>query len=151
MHYSDQIFFLSISLICFLSAFLKIKKYKEMQTWPNVTGTINESTVRVAKSNDGSVGLINPFLTIFPEVFYEYIHREQNYTNSSISINSLSFSNLKKAESFIERYPIGENIQVYYDPSKPERSYLDITAKPKVTKRVVASIISFLIFLIMFF
>lgn len=149
--YSDQIFFLSISLICFLSAFFKLKRYKAMQTWPNVYGTITESTVRVAKSNDGSVGLINPFLTIFPEVFYEYTHREQNYTNSSISINSLSFSNLNKAEKFIEKYPKGESIQVYYDPSKPEKSYLDITIKPKVTKRIVTSIISFLIFLIMFF
>lgn len=141
MFASEGLFLIIISLILFVSIFLKIKKHKNIQKWPKVKGKIKSSSLRLCKgTNDG----FNLFPKLIPEIYYEYDLREQSFSNSVISLNNISFYNHKKAEEYINQYEAENSIDIYYNPSDHKISYLDISNKPKFTKRLLFGIILFI-------
>jgi hypothetical protein len=60
------------------------------------------------------------------EIEYEYTVGSQTYTGDTICIGGeLNTSFPKRAEERCQRYPVGSEVNVYYDPLDPERSCLE--------------------------
>ena len=62
----------------------------------------------------------------YPEVRYEYEVFGQIYSGQQISFGAnTGYSNQRKTQEILAKYPLGANITVYYDPNAPENAVLE--------------------------
>jgi len=90
------------------------------QTWLNTTGTVLMSTTQSKR--------IGRSYQIHPVVIYQYIVNGQSYQSQTIKAGE-QFLNVRvmgQAQATVARYPIGASVAVYYNPSNPSESALEI-------------------------
>lgn len=97
-----------------------------MKNWPTTNGTILYSNVTsqtnyVTHGNGGG-----SYQTMYsPSVEYSYLVNGQTYKSGSISQFGFSSSLSYIAEQEAAKYPVGNTVSVYYNPSNPYQSYLE--------------------------
>jgi hypothetical protein len=105
--------FLAFGIITTLWGWRILAQGRKTLQWPNVEGIIEESSLSSAGNDD-----------LFPQITFRY------------SINGETFQDTLKfsrditptqefAKSYVEKYPVGRQVQVYYDPSQPARATLE--------------------------
>jgi len=89
------------------------------QDWSNTLGTVTMSTVQVRRSARSRSEI--------PVVVYQYQINGQAYTGQTIRAGEQYFSVrlYGDAQKTIERYPVGAQVMVYYNPANPAESALE--------------------------
>lgn len=99
---------------------VKMREVGKARTWKVTTGRITRSAVRAVtrKDLDGKSIRENA-----PDVVYEYAVNGRRYTGARISFaERISGDDLEAA---LQRYPLGQVVQVTYNPLKPSEAVLE--------------------------
>ncbi len=59
------------------------------------------------------------------EILYEYAVDKKVYTSDKVIYSSTGSSDKNYALNYVNKYPVGKEITVYYDPNHPEKSVLE--------------------------
>ena len=97
------------------------------EAWPHVTGHVMSSSVCSGESADR------------PIVDYSYSVDDRAYRGDKICFGTeVSFLSPAQAQAYVDQYPPGSGVTVYYDPANPHRSVL-LQGIPKQSDRLIAS------------
>jgi len=90
------------------------------QDWPGTMGVVTMSTIQIRRSGNNSRSEV-------PVVGYQYQVNGQTYTNGTIKAGEQYFSvrMYGDARKAVERYPVGAQVMVYYNPANPADSALE--------------------------
>ncbi|MBT3337168.1 MAG: DUF3592 domain-containing protein [Anaerolineae bacterium] len=109
-----------IGAVMIYKYFQEKKDAEESLGWSSTVGRITKSLMRRETSYESSNTLY------YPEVEYTYEFLGTEYTGDRITFGgSTGNSNRNKSEETLAKYPVGENITVYYDPNNPEDAALE--------------------------
>ena len=111
-----------ISIVMLVKHFRDKKKIVESDNWASVQGQIIFSDIRRQDSINAE-GHQN--VSYVPEVRYRYEHLGTEYTNDKISFGGKIGRTVKGANTILARYPVGENVTVFYNPANPADSVLE--------------------------
>ena len=89
-------------------------KALDSESWPSVEGEILESKLERSKSDGATKYRAN--------VNYIYEIAEKEFTGKKIGFSALATKSY--TQKLIERYPVGENVEVYYNPENHSDSVL---------------------------
>ncbi len=110
-----------ISIVSTLFLLIGIYSYKVQSSsfsWNENTGKIIDQFIQHDNSGD--------MTKYYPKVTYEYSVNDKSYTCSTLKLmGNTFFGSENEANIFLEKYPKGSNITLYYDPSKPSRAILE--------------------------
>ncbi|HUG33810.1 MAG TPA: DUF3592 domain-containing protein [Anaerolineales bacterium] len=89
------------------------------QSWPGTMGVVTMSTIQVRHTGRSRSEI--------PVVGYQYQVHGQTYTGGTIKAGEKYFSVrlYGEAQKTIERYPVGAQVMVYYNPANPSESALE--------------------------
>ena len=93
------------------------------ESWPQVKGTVTSS--EVTTSTDRGQALTESEDTFFPEVRYEYVVDDQTLEGYEIAYGGYSFSTLPEAENILATYPVGQVVNVFFDPDNADKAVLE--------------------------
>ncbi len=91
----------------------------ESMDWPSVTGLVTESGVETTSRKVGGVRKTRTVMT----VSYEYVVGDTLYHNDTVRFDQGSLSRSGK-ERLAGAYPVGKQVQVFYNPDKPKQAVL---------------------------
>lgn len=100
-----------------LAAFACFFSYRSMQassSWPSTQGVVSISRV------ENSVGLKTK-----AEILYQYLVNNETYSGSRIRFADTTGSSRSAQEKSIEPYPLGKQVEVFYDPNDPKVAVLE--------------------------
>ena len=106
------VFFVSSGLLVTLWGSRVILVARKTLKWPCVAGKIEESRI-----NFGSKDLL-------PHIVFSYSVGEQNYRQQIVFPADVTPSQ-ELAKSYVDKYPAGFLVQVYYDPDNPQDATLE--------------------------
>jgi hypothetical protein len=89
------------------------------QSWPGVMGTILSSSVQSRRTGNS--------MSTYPVVVYQYQVNGQTYQGQTIKAGE-QFFNVRiigEAQATADRYPVGAQVMVYYNPANPQESALE--------------------------
>ncbi len=96
----------------------KSRLVRKSKRWPSTLGEIIESKMVRESSDDGS--------HYAPKVVYRYFHRGRSYEGDTVQIGVGGNTGARrKARETVNRYPVGSQVLVYFDPENPDRSCLE--------------------------
>lgn len=114
------------------------QKAQASTTWPSTEGRITGHKIRVDEVGDDDSSRVS----YVPEVHYEYPVEGSLHQGKRISFGSEpSFPSRKKAEDFLESYPVGSTIPVYYNPEKPQEAVLSQTMRKMAASLIVGIVL----------
>ncbi len=108
-----------------------IFQWKQSQEWPSIRGKIIQSSLRSVLvpqggrksfNLDGSVRVVTAYS---PDILYEYRANAESFQSRQIFLGQQFPSSLSLANNFVEKYPIGKEVTVFYNPEKPEVAVLE--------------------------
>ncbi len=99
---------------CAAAAARKTITFRKALDWPSVPGTIVESWTRYqARGGGGSFRIRYTFMV------------GHEITGSSPRLSGSWFWTTTQMEKFVARYPVGREVEVFYDPENPRRNCID--------------------------
>ena len=113
-----------------------IRKVRQVREWPATTGRILESATCGTWSRAGST-----FMWIVrPKVAYRYSVNGHEHVGHDIAASEINTASEEAAKEKILPYPVGKEVTVYYNPCKPQESFLEntCTAAPDAILGAVA-------------
>jgi hypothetical protein len=114
--------FLGIGIFLIYRTQQSKKKAQISQSWPSTTGQITDSHVSRSQSTDSDGDTSTSYSA---RVAYTYQVGGQTYSGQNIAFGfNPSYSNESKAQADAARYPVGSQVPVYYDPTKPSDAVL---------------------------
>ena len=136
--FNESALFSITGLVVIIYAIGKLRKFKRVQKWEEISGTINDSTLRMHNNYGFS---LNPFPKVQVEIFYEYEYREQKIKSSTIALRPLKYFSYDKAKEMRDRFKKGTEVPVFYNPQNPRQSVLIRTIRPKFKKKLVVGMV----------
>ncbi len=116
------------------------------RNWPSVRGTVVVNRVRAEVHPREQGG--PPLTRYYPEVEYEYTVAGRSYRSKRIRFGGLPFVySTDRAEIeawFTAHYPEGSEVEVYYNPLRPEEAVLEPGSSPAATLLLVVGTIMLL-------
>jgi len=91
---------------------LVITNGRKTLAWPHVAGTIEESTA-TSELDD-----------LLPHILFSYSVAEQTY-RSTVEFPQGMTPTPEFTAQYMQRFPVGTSVQVYYDPQKPSHATLE--------------------------
>ncbi len=99
------------------------KTAEASQGWPSTAGQINESRVAHSTHTDTDGDSSDSYT---PYVEYTYQVAGQDYTGKDLSFGfKQGYGNASKAQAMLAKYPVGAQVNVYYDPVDPQKAVLE--------------------------
>jgi len=114
---------LVVGICVFVSGIAIRKKLQSSESWPKTVGVIRESAVQPGFTRTGGSNFI---YVVRPKVVYEYHVEGRKHTSSQLALIEYNSANKNLAEEKAERYSVGQQIDVYYNPQKPEFAVLTV-------------------------
>lgn len=106
-------------LLLLYGIFQSIRTANARASFRNVTGVIVRSDIRVVRASEGS--------GYYPDIEYEYQVDGQRYTGTRMTLGRpVGRGSPKAIEKVLAAYPPGQPVQVFYKPSQPKRSALEL-------------------------
>ena len=88
------------------------------EDWPTAAGTVLLSSVEYETDSDGGG-------TYRAEVLYEFDVGGTTYSSNRIEFGTVQTNNPSGAQVTVNRYPVGEQVLVHYDPDDPFLAVLE--------------------------
>ena len=90
------------------------------QNWASATGTVLMSSVQTSYSGTGGS-------SIYPVIVYQYEVNGKMYQSQNLRAGDefLKVNIPSQAQKTVDKYPIGKQVTVYYDPNNPAESALE--------------------------
>jgi len=90
---------------------------KESGSWPVVRGKVTYARVQTRRSNKRT--------EYTASVRYSYRVDGKLHIGERVSVSDLIHKTRSRANAAIRPYPVGSEVDVYYNPAKPEQSLLE--------------------------
>lgn len=97
------------------------ERARRMTTWASVRGCVTGSAVVADGTfDDGSA-------TYYPRISYEYVVAGQEYAGQRRSLIDVGVGRFVRGapRRIVERYPVGSEVIVFYDPANPREAILE--------------------------
>jgi hypothetical protein len=128
-----------IGLLLFLFGFWRYRKLRASRSWPSTIGTVTGTDVET-QTDSGSGG--EPASTgYYPVVHYSYWVGQQSYTGHRIGLASRGHQNLRRAQQVLAAWPAGAQVQVYYNPQRPDEAVLQRKDSTGIVFMVLGAVI----------
>jgi hypothetical protein len=91
---------------------------EEAKNWASTTGKVVSSRVEVSGGDH---------TTVSPHIVFQYNVYGRDYSGSQIKAGDEHWAsyNSRAAYDIVDKYPVGTEVNVYYDPENPEQSALE--------------------------
>lgn len=86
--------------------------------WPSTSGLVLESKVDRRTDSDGDV-------SYKANIKYEYKVEEGTHHSRRIMFGDFGSNISSRARKFVDKYPVGMEVDVYYHPQKPELAAIE--------------------------
>jgi hypothetical protein len=131
--------FMAAGLATLYFGYQRYQESKASETWPVASGTVVSS--EVTRYRDGDDILYRA------DVAYEYVVNETNYTGDKIALSEMNVntSRPESAQKIADRYPVGQQVEVHYDPADPGKAVLETGVKIGVWMQLGGGILFVLI------
>lgn len=103
-----------------LAVVVKMREVRGAQSWHTTTGRVTRSEVRAQKRRDMDD---RERTRNVPSVGYEYTVNGKRFSGDRISLAEVIPES--DIESTLDRYPVGKEVTVYYNPADPRQSVLE--------------------------
>lgn len=114
-----------LGVVLLVSTYSQQREARASLSWPATQGVVSENYIEQhTQENDNGPDTVS----YEPIVIYSYLVNDQTYTSNRINLSApwgYSFGNQEEAAKFLENYPIGARLKVYYNPGQPNRALLD--------------------------
>lgn len=100
---------------------------RDMQKWPCVTGTVSTSRVEEYYDPSGDDGNRTKYR---PNISYDFLVGDREYRGYRVDAAPKGAGWRSHAESMVERYPVGKQVTVHYDPANPRECILEAATAP---------------------
>jgi hypothetical protein len=114
---------------------------KASEAWPVVSGTVFSS--EVTSYSEYSNGRHRTYYRA--DVAYEYTVNDANYTGDQVAFSEVNTSNPDPAQKIVDRYPVGQLVEIHYDPADPGKAVLETGVKIGVWMQLGGGILFVLI------
>jgi hypothetical protein len=104
--------FIVIGVFTTIWGWLIIAKVKKIRQWPGTEGEIAKSAPGL-KIND-----------LLPEIVFNYTVDGRRYTKSQEFPSDLT-PDKEFTDTYLNKYPVGAKVRVFYDPHDPEQATLE--------------------------
>ena len=112
------------SLIFLFLSYLSFKRVRSYKNWKTTEGIkLKSSTMRLVKWEKVN-GYKRKVTKYSPQIKYAFTYKGKEYQSSSIILGSKIFNYKSDAEKYIEKIP--SNPKVYFNPKRPNESYLEL-------------------------
>lgn len=116
------------------------KKAQASLSWPAAMGKIVAAEVKAGQSMEDEDGYSST--VYYPEIRYEYQVGGETYSSNRLAFGSRqSYGKQQKAAEGLLKYPVGDEVTVYYDPANPQEAVLEQSASNAKTGLVVGIIL----------
>jgi hypothetical protein len=88
------------------------------ESWPTTEGQVISSEVDHSSDAEGGD-------SYQPQISYRYEVDDQTYEADRIRFGQNSYSSSRQAEAEANRYPVGRQVEVFYEPGRPENAVLE--------------------------
>jgi hypothetical protein len=111
--------FVALGIFLYRRSKMRDTAREAAQTWSSTMGIVTMSTIQIRRTTNSRSEI--------PVVGYQYQVNEQSYTGGTIKAGEQYFSVrfMGDAQKTIERYPVGAQVMVYYNPANPAESALE--------------------------
>jgi hypothetical protein len=115
---------------CAVTAARKTIAFRKAVHWPSVPGRIITSQACRGTKGGSYIHIRYEFLapheiTSPTSRLPGHAHCFSNITGSTPRLSGRSFWTFKQAQEFVDRYPVGQEVEVFYDPTNPKRNCID--------------------------
>jgi hypothetical protein len=118
--------FFAIGAFLLYNSFKGRQKAGESQRWPNTGGQITEARVTRSMHTDSDG---DTSYSYEPHVRYTYQVGGREYFGEKITFGfKQTYSSESKALNVLARFPLGGQVNVFYNPANPEDAVLERTA-----------------------
>jgi hypothetical protein len=107
--------------------FYYVRLGQESNSWPTARGKVVRSFLHSHTSTSTNQnGLTSTSTSYSPRIQYVYEKNGVMYRSEAMTIGGggLSFHSQTQAEFYLDNYPVGKEIDVYYNPNSPAMSVL---------------------------
>ncbi len=107
---------------------LQLRARRSM-SWPSTTGVVNSATIdeRVKTGSNGTSTLYCPMIA------YEYEVDGHHYMQNRLLMGGpVSSRSRSRVQKWVDRYPEGSAVKIYYNPADPSESVLERKANGPV-------------------
>jgi hypothetical protein len=97
---------------------------EEVKSWPTTLGRLDsKGIVKYGAGPNGAGAGSDSEYTVY--VRYTYQLGDNTFQGTNVRIWDMTFNYRSAAERYLKEHNAGENVQVFYNPAKPDQSYLD--------------------------
>lgn len=121
------IFFI-VGLILVLAQIKGILKSGTSKAWPTIHGKVLRSRVHISRSRSSSTNRNSGLSVSYrPDIEFVYkidgieYHSKRPYYGSNIG----SSFKYKRSKDLVDKYPVGKEVKVYYNPGNPKEAILE--------------------------
>lgn len=106
--------------ILYFNAYPNYKEAKKSLKWPKTKGVILKSRMIQKRVKDNEINYS-------PDISYSYVLNDKKYESNQIFVGSVgdSSSSSKDAYKYLDKYPVGKNVVVYYSQSENANAVLE--------------------------
>jgi len=124
-------------------AFNQVRLVLQSKGWPSVPGTVISSTViKKINKHENNEGRVSYYSTYQPDIEFRYEVNSTSFTSYQRVIGDAPiFSDEKKANEIVTKYPVGKAISVSYPPQDPQSGVLEPGNFGNLWRDVVGGII----------
>lgn len=109
-----------VGLALVFSNLSEVRRFDEMRSWPVVTGEITQSKKKAYSTSEGEEAYAL-------SIAYIYEVDLQTYKGDNIGIaKNLASLSLSDANEILQKFPVGKNVNIHFNPIKKEESFLEI-------------------------
>ncbi len=134
------VLFLLVGVWLAWSALRDLLLKRASKHWPSIEGEVVSATIREMGSTTN--GRNTTFY--LPQVEYAYSVGDKRYTSHQIGFGGgRALPSQQEADVVIHKYPAGERVKVYYDPSRPGPAVLEPAQAGNVLLLLLAGVLFF--------
>jgi len=98
-----------------------IRDVRACAHWPRVEGKVISAEVQVVAREKNRT-------TYAPDVTYRYVVNGQSYESTRYTLVPRNTTSTQQVQAMLARFPAGNAATVFYSPTDPANSVLDVTA-----------------------
>jgi hypothetical protein len=116
-------------IIALIFLFLWIRARRQVggaRNWPSTTGRVISSEMEARRSHSSEGGYSTSYYAV---VLYEYMVDGKRYQSNRLTLGTpIGTSFTGRVQKKLQEYPVGNRVQVFYDPDDPTEAVLEVKA-----------------------